>query len=539
MTVPFEFDYKNPDYLKVWEWRIRVLTTIRENPGTLEAFIVYYKDKPWDFISHWGSTFDPRQADVGLPTIIPFVLNDKQVDWAKWLMDRWHSRENGLVEKSRDVGMSWLSLSTACTLCLFHNDISIGFGSRKEEYVDKIGDPKSLFWKARMFMSKLPADFRGSWNLKTHAPHMRILFPDSGSTITGESGDGIGRGDRKSIYFVDEAAYIERPELVEASLSATTNCRIDISSVHGMANPFAQKRHGGKIKVFTFHWRDDPRKDDSNIVWLLDGKKVSWYEKQKNDLDAVTLAQEVDINYSASVEGVVIPSEWVQAAVDACKKLGIEPTGHIDGALDVADQGVDLNAMAFKKGVHLFHMESWSGKGSDTFYTTERAFRVADDAGCDKFKYDADGIGAFVRGDSRVINERRIAAKQSPKDVKAFRGSGEVAQPEREMVKGRKNKDYFMNFKAQSWWSLRMRFQTTFRAVNGATDYDKDNIISIDKNLPELSKLLVELPQATYTISTTGKILIDKAPDNARSPNHADSVMELYSPPSRSGGLFT
>jgi len=85
-----------------------------------------------------------------------------------------------------------------------------------------------------------------------HAPHMRINFPATGASISGEAGDGIGRGDRSSLFFVDESAFLERPELVEASLSQTTNCRIDVSTPHGMANPFAEKRHSGMVKVFTF-----------------------------------------------------------------------------------------------------------------------------------------------------------------------------------------------------------------------------------------------------------------------------------------------
>jgi phage terminase large subunit len=59
---------------------------------------------------------------------------------------------------------------------------------------------------------------------------------------------------------VDEAAHLERPELIEASLSQTTNCRIDMSSVRGMANPFAAKRWAGKVEVFIFDWREDPRR---------------------------------------------------------------------------------------------------------------------------------------------------------------------------------------------------------------------------------------------------------------------------------------
>jgi hypothetical protein len=46
---------------------------------------------------------------------------------------------------------------------------------------------------------------------------------------------------------VDESAFLKRPALIDAALSQTTRCRIDLSSVNGMANPFAQKRHSGKI----------------------------------------------------------------------------------------------------------------------------------------------------------------------------------------------------------------------------------------------------------------------------------------------------
>jgi phage terminase large subunit len=117
------------------------------------------------------------------------------------------------------------------------------------------------------------------------------------------------------LFFVDEAAFPERPHMVEASLSQTTYCRIDISTPNGMGNSFAQKRFEGKIDVFTYHWRDDPPKDDE------------WYQKQVAELDPVTVAAELDINYSASVEGILIPSAWVQAALDAHRVLGTAPTG--------------------------------------------------------------------------------------------------------------------------------------------------------------------------------------------------------------------
>lgn len=522
-----DFDWRNPDYAAVFAERARRLAWLRSDPkpGTrLGALWTYYREHPADFINDWGVTLDPRNPERKLPTMVPFVLFPKQREWVDWVLENWREQEPGLTEKTRDMGMSWLSVALSCTICIFWDGITIGFGSRKEEYVDKLGQPKSLFYKARAFMDYLPAEFRQGWNRKTDAPHMRISFPHSGSVITGEAGDGIGRGDRASIYFVDEAAFLERPELVEASLSATTNCRQDISSVHGMGNPFAVKRHSGRIRVFTFHWRDDPRKDDA------------WYAKQCEKLDAVTVAQEIDINYSASVEGVVIPSEWVQAAIGAAQKLGLKVTGAKRASLDVADEGKDGNAFGAAKGIELQHVEEWSGKGSDIFETVVRAFGLADEWGASEFRFDSDGLGAGVRGDANRINgdrSRRI-------EVTPWRGSAGVVDPEGEIPQigepdpegpVRTNEDYFANAKAQGWWSLRLRFQRTFRAVNGVdTNFDPDDLISLAPDLPLLNKLCGELSRPTYSKTTAGKIIIDKKPNGTASPNLADMLMILFAP---------
>ena len=521
MPIPYPFDFKNPDYRAVFQWRLERLNDIRKSPEILPALAQYYKQNPAQFIIDWGMTSDPRNVERGLPGEIPFLLFPKQEEWVSWFLERWKSREPGITEKTRDMGMSWLTVAMACTVCLFNQGVVVGFGSRKEEYVDKIGSPKSLFEKARQFMINLPVEFRGSWDHKRHAPHMRIKFPDTGSTITGESGDGIGRGDRTSFYIVDEAAFLERPQLVDASLSATTNCRQDISTPNGMDNPFAQKRHSGNIKVFTFHWRDDPRKDDA------------WYAKQVEELNPVTVAQEIDINYSASVEGVVIPSAWVQSAIGACAKLGIKPTGRKFAALDVADEGSDSNAFAIRHGIEMQVLTQWSGKGSDIFGTTVKAFDHCVTHGLDGFLYDSDGLGSGVRGDARVINEQRSAEALNPVMADPFRGSGAVHDPEGEMVKGRKNQDFFANMKAQAWWALRMRFQATHKAVTDGEAYDPDELISLPTDLAYLQQLTAELSQPTFKINTVGKIVIDKSPDGMKSPNLADSVMICYQPGGR------
>ena len=501
------------------------LDKIRQNPQLLKDLKVFYRDNPAQFIIDWGVTFDPRQVEKGQPSFLPFLLFQRQEDWVNWFVERWKRQEPGITDKSREMGLSWLSIGVACTLCLFNEGMIIGFGSRKEEYVDKRGDPKSLLFKARQFISCLPKEFRGSFDEDKHAPYMRIQFPDTNSVITGESGDGIGRGGRASIYIVDESAWIPRAELIDASLSQTTNCRIDISTPFGMNNPFARKRFGGKVSVFSMHWTEDPRKDQA------------WYEKKCHDIDdPVVIAQELDLDYSASVEGILIPADWVRSAIDAHIKLGIKPSGKRVAGVDIADEGVDKNAFCGRHGILLEHLEQWSGKGGDIYETVEKVFALVDLLNFDSVLYDADGLGAGVRGDARVINAKRAhKIKFDP-----FRGSGAVIDPDGDPFrnanelksgdKGRTNQDFFANYKAQAWWSLRRRFQLTHRAIVEKLPVNPDDVISLSGTVPELNKLVIELSQPTYSQNNVGKILVDKMPDGSRSPNLADSVCIAFAP---------
>lgn len=328
-----------PDFDATYRERAERLKRLRADAAILPGLKEFYKDHPVEFINDWGMTFDPRNAEVGLPTTMPFLLFPKQAEFITWLRDRWLSREDGLAEKSRDMGVSWLCVAFAVWLWTFHAGTVAGFGSRKEEYVDDLNDPKSLFWKVRKYIELLPVEFQpAGWNPKKHAPFMSIVNPENGAAIVGESGDNIGRGNRTSIYFKDESAFYERPDSIDAALSQTSNCKIDVSTPNGNGNPFYRKRHGGKVKVFTFHWRDDPRKGPE------------WYAKQQNDLDPVVLAQEVDIDYNASTSDAWIPG----ALVEAAQRLGpadVEANGPWMVSVDAAHMGDDESVISRRRGL--------------------------------------------------------------------------------------------------------------------------------------------------------------------------------------------
>lgn len=458
----------------------------------------------------WVWTLDPRG-----PGLIAFDLFPRQVEFFDWLAEREMSQSDGLVEKSRDMGITWLCVAKAVHGWLFRDGFSAGFGSRKEKYVDEIGDPDSIFEKARILIENLPAWMLPiGYNRSRHAGYCKIINPVNGNTITGEAGDNIGRGGRKTIYFVDESAFIERAELLERSLSQTTNCRIDVSTPNGIGNPFYRKRHGGGVPVFTFHWRDDPRKGQE------------WYAEQCRKLDPVTIAQELDIDYTASIEGVCIPAAWVRAAVG----FDLERGGEVIVGYDVAEEGADVSVVLARAGaVTLPDIRSWGQSN-----TTEGAWRARDAAtelGAAEVRYDAGGPGMGVKGTwntaERALPFRAVAVN--------FGGSpSDSYWPD-----GQTSKEKFLNLRAEMWWQLRRRFEKTYEYREKGARHPLDELISI----PNHAQLIAELSMPLVERTETGKIKLESKDKMRRrgvkSPNFGDALALAYlSPQKRKFAMF-
>lgn len=520
MTKPF--DWRNPDYVSILAERARRLTRLRESPELLAACRLHYTSHPIDFVRDWGMTLDPRLTVRGMPSLVPFCPWPRQVEAMEFILTCWRKGVGGLVEKARDSGMSWCAIALACTQCLFIPGFAVGVVSRKLELVDQYGSADSLFEKARIYLENLPPEFLNGWT-RGDAPQARIFF-SNGSMLRGEGGSNALRGSRCAWALIDEAAFIDQPELLDAALSQATPCRIDVSTPNGRANSFALRRFSGKIAVFSHFWYHDPRKDQA------------WLELQKRELTPVVLAQECLVDYNASAEGVLIPAAWVQSAIGAHLKLGIFPTGVRTAALDVADGGQDKNAVAGRHGILLEHLESWSGANSDIYASVVRTFALCDRWGYDRFAHDAIGMGASVRGDARTINEKRQDTNLP--HVWADEYVGSSAPPDGRLMTGRENADAFANLKAFSWWSLMERFRLTHQVVaEGRQDFDVDSLISLAPDLPELEQLCAELSQVQWTANMAGKTLIVKTPPGCRSPNLADAVCVAFSPESTASRL--
>lgn len=382
-----ELDWENPDYDAVWKARMTALKAMRDEPLRIPGLKAHYAEHPVDFINDWGCTFDPRNVGTSRPTTLPFILFRRQREFIEWLHERLRKRQGGVVVKSRDMGVSWLCIAFGVWMLVFHSGSVIGFGSRKEDLVDKSDDPNALFWKARMFLNLLPAEFRPhGYREAKHAAHLRIANPDpaaEGAAIIGEAGDNIGRGGRTTIYFKDESAHWERPETSDAALSQTTNVPIDISTPNGEGNPFWAKVHNGTLPVFEFDWRDDPRKGPA------------WYAQQKRDMTPVALAQEVDRDFGASVTNSFIGSGVVTDAM-ARGPADVRPIGGLRVGVDVARFGDDKCVVSFRRGRVLLKQMKWGKTGIEATAGMVKQAIAAFKEPPEQIAVDVIGLGAGV-----------------------------------------------------------------------------------------------------------------------------------------------
>lgn len=481
------------------------------------------------WFDNYAWTYDPR---IKQP-FVPLQMWEQQRLFIRWFKAREDGAEDGIVEKSRDAGATWLTAMYLLHHWLFMPGFKGAVGSRKESLVDKTGDPDSIFEKLRLALRMIP-----EWMLprglkpKLHYAFMKLINPEIGSTITGEAGDNMGRGGRASIYVIDEAAFIARPQKVEAALSLTSDCKIYVSTPNGIGNVFYKKRFSGVFPVFTFAWRDDPRKNhwivrnpdgtifaegngastpaapEGGVVWY------PWYEKMrlKYEHDPVSLAQEVDIDYSASQEGVTIPAKWVRAAVE----LRLEKSGPIRGGLDVADEGGSKNVLAVRQGPFVLAIYHWT-KGNTT-QSAWKAVTLLEKHGASEFLYDsAGGYGSGIKG---AVQSSDRPVRMNVKGINVGVPAGAKAWDD-----GKPGRDKFSNLKAELWWQLRRRFERAYEYVEMGIEHPHSDMISI----PNHPELIAQLSVVLHSETETGKVKIESKRElksrGVASPDFAEALV--------------
>lgn len=245
------------------------------------------------FIETFCWTFDPRSENKNLPV----VLFDFQKDGIKYIIEHIDEGKNFLVEKSRDMGISWLIVYVFLWYWLFRDGSNLLLGSYKEKLVDDGVNQDALFGKLEYAIRNMPKWIlpRG-FTLNKHRNKLKLINPENGNIISGDTmNPQFGRGARKTAIFYDELGFWEAAKESWEAGADTTACQIANSTPNGK-NFYWKLRNSG-MDVLSLHWRLHPLKDDL------------WYEFEKQRRTDEAMAQEIDLNYERSLEGRVY-LEW-------------------------------------------------------------------------------------------------------------------------------------------------------------------------------------------------------------------------------------
>lgn len=309
------------DLLGNLKWRKTVQERMLEDPEYVDGIIEACKQDPIFWLNGFGWTYDPRRQPFPK---LPFILYPYQ-DGALLELINAINNHDLLIEKSRDMGASWLCVSAMTWCWLYRLMQSFLFVSRVEDYVDKTGNPKALFWKFDFLIENMPKLLQPvgyDSDSKDFRSKMHALNPENGSVIDGESTTGrVARGDRRTAILLDEFAAVEQGHRVLSATRDATPCRLFNSTPEGINNAFYDMRETN-IKKLRLHWSIHPIKalglyttDESgelkvidsegypeDYVPILDGKLRSpWYDIECERAGSPQeIAQELDIDYLGS-----------------------------------------------------------------------------------------------------------------------------------------------------------------------------------------------------------------------------------------------
>lgn len=266
---------------------------------------------PLFYISGFGYTYDPRRQPFAK---LPFIL---------WPIQQWGLGEiidsvgkyNLLIDKSRDMGASWLCVLAYEWFWHFRDLQSFLLGSRDVTYVDSAANPKSLFWKIDFFHRNLPSWLMPpGFRYSEHRRKMHIENPANESVIDGETTTkNFGRGDRRTGIMNDEFAADSEGHAVLASTLDTTDSHLFNSTPQGINTAF-EDLHKTDIKIFRFHWREHPMKAKGLYCTAKDGTlevldKEHYPEDYEPILDGRLRSIQYDIKWKQSTPRIMA-QEW-------------------------------------------------------------------------------------------------------------------------------------------------------------------------------------------------------------------------------------
>ncbi len=495
-------NFYNPESAKIIKNRILVNKLAEESTEFQKRILEKCKEDKIFWINNFVWSADPRNLDIDKPVLTPFKCFPKQEEYIKWRMECRKEKKRGFLNKSRDSGASWLNVADQTHSFLFEKGFKGGFASRRESYVDSLGDLNSLFEKIRFILRYLPVWMKPVGD-EIIDNYMRIINLKMESSITGEAGINIGRGGRLTIQDIDEAAFIEQADSVARALSQTVNTVIWTSTPNGKSNYFAKSYLEGKNKTFFIHWTHDPRKDEE------------WYKTTCESLDELTIAREIDGSFEESAENTLFKYKKLTPCINAINARFPAP---------LITMGLDVSTSGKNKSIYTIMIAGCIVVKQDEIKTDDpnelaaKAHHIAIQNNVDILVVDVIGVG-----EGTVSTLASIYGRQYK--VIPYRGNDKVTNRYWETFNA-KSKQLFRNIRAEVYFLLREKVEKTYLHQKGIRQADTLEMISF--NMDGTNTLFSQLEQVEAIKDPSGiwKIMSkeEMREKGIQSPDYSDSL---------------
>ncbi|MFH1538656.1 MAG: hypothetical protein ABIH66_06840 [bacterium] len=262
------------------------------------------------FINEYCITLNPDAE----PAETRFELYDYQAGLIRRLFGALFEQRFVHIDKSRQMGISWLTQAFKLYCLLFVPGFSSLTLSRKANDVDDGGENStadSLFGRVRFMFEKLPDWMRERADAKF--THLRVTAAcNPGAFLVGEGANPEAA--RHGSYMFgdwDEMARTPFARTIRAGWRRSVRSGIYLSTPKGKNNEFARlkKTKAEKLEHTSIHWRLHPAYGEG-AYRDEDGRwRSPWYDRETQDMTDDEVAGELDISYEGSVAALIY-KEW-------------------------------------------------------------------------------------------------------------------------------------------------------------------------------------------------------------------------------------
>lgn len=289
-------------------WRRDLMRAADTSDSTRRQLIAASSKSPLFWLNAFGWTYRPKMttdtgveiALTGNQTHVPFITWKVQDEAILTLKDCVEQGKDGLINKSRDMGASWLGVALIQWFWQFRGNVSFLELSRKEALVDRRGSLDSLFEKHRYLLNWQP-NWLQPRNVRD--TYMHLENRDNGSVIDGESTNkDAGQAARSTAVLLDEFARVQNDEAIDLATADTTACRI-FNSTPGAPNAqFTKIYRQRRAVIIELPWWRHPEKGRGahQVVDSESGKVLwtsPWREQQKERRSKRDVAQNIDMEH--------------------------------------------------------------------------------------------------------------------------------------------------------------------------------------------------------------------------------------------------